>query len=127
MALQSTLDLGSGAPEGTGTITASALPAGNYNLQINYPGDANYNSVVEPLTISVTGSSLTPSTTTAASSAVSTSPAAAVSITATVTGQTGKAAPTGNILVSFSGYQLPTATLVSSGGEVSSAVVVTNG
>jgi len=127
VALQSTLDLGSGAPEGTGTITASALPAGNYNLQINYPGDANYNSVVEPLTISVTGSSLTPSTTTAASSAVSTSPAAAVSITATVTGQTGKAAPTGNILVSFSGYQLPTATLVSSGGEVSSAVVVTNG
>lgn len=125
-ALQSTLDLGTGAPEGAGTITASALPAGNYNLQINYPGDSNYNSVVTPLTISVSGSSLTPSTTTAASSAASTSPTAAVIITATVTGQTGKAAPTGSILVSTSGYQFPAVTLTSTGGDTSSAVVVTN-
>ena len=126
VALQSTLDLGTGAPEGTGTITASALPAGNYNLQITYPGDANYNSAVMPLTITVSGNSLTPSTTTAASSAASTSPTAAVTITATVTGQTGKAAPTGTILVTTSGYLLPTLTLASSGGNTSSAALVVN-
>jgi len=124
--LQSTLDLGTGFPEGVGTITATSLAAGTYNLTIAYPGDANYNAITGSETITVLGSSLLASTTTASSSAVSTSPAAAVNISAIVTGQTGKSAPTGTVTIGTSGYEIAQVNLAAVGGDISSGVFAFN-
>jgi hypothetical protein len=123
--LQSTLDLGTGFPEGVGAITAS-LPAGKYNITISYPGDANYNAISISATITVVGSNRLASTTTASSSGISTSPTAAVSITTTVTGQTGKSAPTGTVTFGTSGYEIAQVSLAAAGGDVSSAVAAFN-
>lgn len=124
--LQATLDLGTGFPEGVGTLTASSLPAGKYNITISYPGDANYNAISVSSTITVVGSSLLASTTTASTSSVSTLPTAAVSITTTVTGQTGKSAPTGTVTFGTSGYEIAQVKLAAVGGDVSSAVAAFN-
>jgi len=126
VALQSTLDLGSGAPEGVGTITAATLANGTYNLRISYPGDANYNAINQALSIVVSSNNLLTSTTTATASAPSTSSTAAVNITATVTGQSGKAAPTGTVILASSGYTLSQVNLASVGGDISSALLVVN-
>jgi hypothetical protein len=124
--LQSTLDLGTGFPEGVGTLTAASLAAGTYNIKIIYPGDANYNAITGSSTITILGSSLLASTTTASSSAVSTSPAAAVNITATVAGQMGKNAPTGTVTIGTSGYDIAQVKLAAVGGDLSSAVFAFN-
>ena len=124
--LQSTLDLGTGFPEGVSTITATSLAAGRYNITIAYPGDANYNAITGSESITILGSSLLASTTTASSSAVSTSPTAAVNITATVTGQTGKSAPTGTVTIGTSGYAIAQVNLAAVGGDISSGVFAFN-
>jgi trimeric autotransporter adhesin len=126
VALQSTFDLGSGFPEGVGTFTAATLANGTYNLRITYPGDANYNAINQSLSITVSSNNLLASTTTATGSSSSTSPTAAVTIAATVTGQTGKSAPTGTVSLSTSGYTISTMTLASTGGDVSTAAFVVN-
>ena len=125
-ALQSTLDLGTGFPEGVGTITAPSIAAGTYSLDIIYPGDANYNAITGYETITVLGSNLLASTTTASSSAVSTSPTAAVNIAATVTGQTGKSAPTGTVTIGTSGYEIEQVNLAAAGSDMSSAAFAFN-
>ena len=119
--LQSTLDLGTGSAEGVGTITATSLAAGTYTLTIAYPGDANYNPITGSETIIVLGSNLLASTTTASSSTVSTSSAAAVNIATTVTGQTGKSAPTGYVTIGTAGYAIAQVKLAAIGGDISSA------
>jgi subtilase family serine protease len=124
--LQAALDLGSGAPEGVGTLTAASLPSGTYNLRIIYPGDANYNAINQAATITVSSTKLLGSTTTATESSPATSSTAAVTISATVTGQTGKAAPTGLISLATSGYTVGQATLAPAGGDVSTATFVMN-
>jgi subtilase family serine protease len=123
VALQSTLDLGLGAPEGVGTITAPALANGTYNVTISYSGDSNYNPIVQTLSVTIVSNALLASTTTATASANTTSTAAAVNIVATVTGQSGKVAPTGTISLASSGYTVGTATLTAGSGDVSSALL----
>jgi hypothetical protein len=118
--LQSSLDLGTGFPEGVGTITANSLPAGKYNIKIIYPGDANYNAITGSSSITILASSRLASATTASSSSVTTSPTAAVNINATVTGQSGSNAPTGNVTIGVAGYTIAQTKLVSSGGYLSS-------
>jgi len=126
VALQSTLDLGSGAPEGLGTFTAASLSNGTYNLTISYPGDANYNAINQPLSISVVSNNLLTSTTTAVPSATSTSSTAAVTIATTVTGQSGKAAPTGTVSLETSGYIVETIVLAPGSSDISSALISAN-
>ena len=126
VALQSTLDLGSGAPEGVGTITAATLANGTYNLRVSYPGDANYNAINQAFSIVVSNTNLLTSTTTATASSASTSSTAAVNITATVTGQSGKAAPTGTISLASSGYTLSQVALTAVSGDISSALLGVN-
>jgi trimeric autotransporter adhesin len=97
------------AVQGIATIAAPAnTPAGTYNITINYSGDANYNaaSASTAVTIaspaSVAGTGTAASTTTATASMNSTSPTAGITISGTVTGQSGKA-PTGAVVLYSSG------------------------
>ncbi len=118
------------AAEGVVTLTApSGTPAGNYNVTINYSGDANYNPASVSGQISVvsyTGG--LSSTTTATASATATSPAAAITVTGTVTGQSGKAAPTGGIIIYSSGYSVTNnpIPLVAGSGDASTFAITLN-
>ncbi|HWZ51039.1 MAG TPA: Ig-like domain repeat protein [Granulicella sp.] len=126
--LQGTLNTNSFA-EGVATITApSTLAAGTYNVTISYPGDANYNATTATGTviIAAANNALSPSTTTVTSSATTTSVSAAVNVTATVTGATGKAAPTGTVLFSSSGVSLGSVQLSAGSGDVSSVTIQLN-
>ena len=119
--LQSALDLGSGFPEGVGSINGAGLPAGKYNITISYPGDANYNPVSKSGPITILGSTLLASTTTAVTPSTATSYAAAVKIAATVTGQPGSPAPTGVVTISSSALTLNQLPLTPAGSDVAAA------
>ncbi len=112
-------DPNNGYPAG---VALFQVPAGaalaNYTFSFAYAGDTNYNArtTAIPETLnSFTGGLV--STVTATASAAQTSPAAPVLVTATVTGTTGGAAPTGTVLLiangnqqyAFDGATLPTA------------------
>jgi trimeric autotransporter adhesin len=102
--LSAAVDPTSRAVEAVATITAPAnTPSGNYNVKISYPGDGNYNATSGSGTIQIVSTSGLSTTTTATASASSTSPTAAITVTGTVTGQSGHAAPTGGIIIYSSG------------------------
>jgi hypothetical protein len=114
------------AVQSIATFTAPAtVSAGTYNVTVTYGGDANYSSVSETGSIQfVTQGGL--ATTTTATATGSISPTTSISITGTVTGQSGHAAPTGGVLVYSSGNYLSEATLVAGSSDAASFSIVLN-
>ena len=125
--LKATTDPSTGAPSG---IVIFTIPASNsaasYNVTISYAGDSNYASTSASGTIQVqTFSDL--ATTTTATLSGSVSPTTTIIVTGTVTGQSGKAAPTGSVFAFSSGNQIAGAGLSpSSTTDVSSYSMVLN-
>lgn len=108
------------AVEGVVTLSAPAsTPSGNYNVTINYSGDANYNPTSASGQIQIVSNSggLASSTTATVSGTIS--PATSITVTGTVTGQSGHAAPTGGILVYSSGYIATEIPIVPGSGDSS--------
>lgn len=123
--LSAAVDPSSRAVEGVATITAPAnTPTGSYNVKISYSGDGNYNSTSGSGTIQIVSTSGLSTTTTATASASSTSPTAAITITGTVTGQSGHAAPTGGIIVYSSGNNVGEVGLTASGSNATFAITL---
>jgi trimeric autotransporter adhesin len=107
---------GGGGGGGTGGTTT-----GSYTISVGYSGDSNYNSASGSTTISVTtASTLLTSTTSVSSTSSSPTTTAAVGVTVTVTGVSGKAAPTGTV-------QVFTGTLSSSNPNASEEVLLAQG
>jgi hypothetical protein len=117
--LSAATDPTSAAVEGVGSIILPAnTPTGSYNVKFTYSGDANYaatSSNTYTLTIVGTGSGKT--STTAATVTGSISPTTTLTVSGTVTGVSGSAAPTGGVLVYSSGYTNPNNTTSNYLGE----------
>ena len=105
-------------PEGIGYVAIPANASGSYSIALQYAGDANYAATSLSLPTSFdTNNGLLTSTVSATVSASSTSPSAQVLLTATVTGQPGHPAPTGQLQVASTGssyYNLALTTLPTS-------------
>jgi trimeric autotransporter adhesin len=120
--LSAGVDPSDGAQAGIGTVTLSpTLAAGNYNVSFTYSGDANYNNCCSPaetITIPVVAASGLASTT-AATIVGAISPNSTITVTGTVTGQSGHPAPTNGILFFSSGEGLGGVNLIPGSGDVS--------
>ena len=118
--LSAGVDPADGAQAGIGTLTLSpTLAAGNYNVTFTYSGDANYNggtagTVTIPV-ITTTGLA----STTAATIVGAISPNSTITVTGTVTGQSGHPAPTDGVIFFSSGESLGGVNLVPGSGDVS--------
>ena len=103
--LTAAVDPSTGAPEGVAAFTIPAGTYGNYTVTVNYPGDGNYNSSNSggvPVQVSApTGGQVS---TTAATMTGNIGPTSSITITGTVTGQSGQPAPTGGVFVFSSGF-----------------------
>jgi trimeric autotransporter adhesin len=124
-AVDPVLQGGTGAEVG---VASFVIPAGNsstsYTATVSYAGDGNYNAIpassntsfaIPVLGLSSTG--LQASTTTATMSG-SISPTTTISVTGTVTGVSGKAAPTGSVIIYSSGYYVGEVQLSAGSGDV---------
>lgn len=100
--------------EGVGTVTIPApSTTTTYTVTVSYSGDTNYNAVSgsqSTVTINPPSSTLLASTTTASLSG-SISPNSSITITGSITGQSGHPAPTGSLIIFSSGYSLGSLTL----------------
>jgi subtilase family serine protease len=113
--------------DGVATIIApSTTPAGTYTVKITYSGDANYNSTTASGSVTIVANSGLASTTTATAVGSTISPTTSITINGTVTGQSGKAAPTGGIVVYSSGNIVTEIGFNSSSGDTSSFSTVLN-
>jgi hypothetical protein len=101
--------------EGVGTVALPAETAGTYTVTISYPGDANYAATTATASVTITTSSLIPTTTTATTSVSSTTSTTAEAVTFTVTGTTAGGFPTGNVNFILSGENIGYLTLPTSG------------
>ena len=117
------------AQAGIGTITLSpTLAAGTYNVTFTYSGDTNYNSCCTPasngtIPITVVASSGL-ATTTNATIVGAISPNSTITVTGTVTGQSGHPAPTGGVIFFSSGEGLGEVALTPGAGDVSTFTAV---
>lgn len=120
--------------EGTCNLTLpSTITPGNYNLTLNYSGDANYTAVTtpEPTTIlpAIAPPSGLPSTINASITGSLSPLSDGITITGTVTGQNGNPAPTavnGGVNIFADGFFAGNAGFTSSTGDVSSFSVTIN-
>jgi subtilase family serine protease len=111
-ALQGSADPNSGFVQGTATVgIPTGIAAATYTITINYPGDANYNSLSESGSMTITAASGITSTTSAIASPNTITAASGATVTTTVTGQSGHATPTGTVSLLAAGYQLAQTTL----------------
>ena len=118
--LSSGVDPTDSAQAGIGTVTlASTLAAGNYNVTFTYSGDGNYFGESASGTIQVVAGSGLATTTTATASGSAVSPNAAITISGTVTGQSGHPAPTGGIILFSSGEYIGEINLTAGSSDVS--------
>jgi subtilase family serine protease len=124
--ISGTVTLSAGVdPQTLGKIGVGAIPlpaslsANTYTVTANYSGDANYEGGTTTLPqITVEAAGGTASTTTATMSG-SISPNTTVLISGTVTGQTGHAAPTGDIIFFSSGNSLGAVVIIPGTGDSS--------
>lgn len=103
--------------DGVATITLPpGTPSANYSLTISYSGDKNYLPTTTQQSVLFVGgsSSLLASSTSATATSSATSPTAGIETTVTVTGASGKAAPTGTVIFFSSGFQFASLTLPAS-------------
>jgi hypothetical protein len=127
--LSPAVDPNDNAVEGVATFTVPAgSVSGTYAVSIQYNGDPNYNLVSASQNLSIenlTGDGGLTSTV-AASMTGTISPSTSVTISGTVTGQSGKAAPTGAVYVYSSGND-PTGVGIAPGtGDVSTFTITLN-
>jgi hypothetical protein len=104
------VDPTTGAPVGIATITIPSTSTG-FTLSVTYSGDGNYNSVADTgssggFSIPYLASGGTASATTANLSGTTISPTTSITLSGTVTGASGKAAPTGYVEIYAGGYIL---------------------
>jgi len=114
----------------------SSAPAGTYSVQVTYPGDGNYAPVTQTSSLVLetasaaglnTGSmaSTTSATATGGDNNGGTSSTAAITVSISVTGISGSAAPTGTVVLDASGQQVGSATLAAPSSGVTSTATVT--
>jgi trimeric autotransporter adhesin len=124
--LKSSVDSSTQAPTGVATFTIPASTSGGtYNITISYAGDTNYASTSVSGSIQVQTSTGLVSDTTATLTG-SISPATNITVSGTVTGQSGHPAPTGSVYIYTSGNAPAGAGLVSGSSDVSSYSFVLN-
>ncbi len=130
--LSAGVDPNSGAPAGIATVYIPATTAsGNYQVAVAYSGDSNYNSIAAssnttfsiPLTNLNSNGGLT--STTAATVSGSISPDSTLVVQGTVTGQSNNPAPTGDVYLYSSGYNLTYAKLNPPASGVTSTFQIT--
>jgi trimeric autotransporter adhesin len=118
------VDPTTGASTGVVNIAIPANTAsGNYNFTVSYSGDTNYTALAaqsETLPIENINSDGGLSSSITATMSGSISPNSEITVTGTVTGQSGKAAPTGGVYLFSSNAYLGEASFTSSTGDVSS-------
>ncbi len=132
--LQPFVDPATGAIAGVATYTlpanTSVSTVNSYTLAVAYSGDSNYNALSSSSNsyslpfVSTSGSGVT--TTIAATMTGSISPDSTITISGTVTGQSGSSAPTGTIYVYSSGNYPAQTGFYSSSGDVSSFAITLN-
>ncbi|WP_263351972.1 Ig-like domain repeat protein [Acidicapsa acidisoli] len=124
--LSSAVDPSTNATEGVATFTVPAgSVSGNYNISVTYNGDGNYKSVSNSIPIAIETTKgdggLTSAITATLSGSIS--PTTTVTITGSVTGQSGKAAPTGSVYVYSSGYYATGVNIVPGSGDTSTFTI----
>lgn len=113
----------SGSVTSVATLSIPAPAAGTLNITGSYGGDSNYtsaNSSAVPVTVG-TASTLVPSSVkaTVTPQSATTSPASAITLNVTVTGQSGHGAPTGTVDVLAPGYSTSSVSLKAGAGDSS--------
>ncbi|MGA2166901.1 MAG: Ig-like domain-containing protein, partial [Terracidiphilus sp.] len=129
--LSSATDPSTGAVQGVATYTVPAgSVSGSYSVSVTYnPGtDPNYNSTSQSYTIPIetTSGDGGLNSTIAATMSGSISPTTSVTISGTVTGQSGKAAPTGALYVYSSGNYPTGVDIVAGSGDSSTFSITLN-
>jgi subtilase family serine protease len=122
------VDYSYNAVDGIATFTVPAgSVSGTYNLTIAYSGDANYAATTDNSTITIEGPG-TGGLNSAITGTVSGSilPTTSVTVSGTVTGQTGHAAPTGPVYVYSSGNYPTGANLVAGSGDTAAFTITLN-
>lgn len=118
------IDPFNGQPAGVAQVTFPATAAsGSYTLTIAYSGDTNYTALTGKNaasgTVSVQNAAGLTATMTASLSATSITPNQSISISGTITGQSGHPAPTGAVYVYFNGDWITAYNLVPGSGTSS--------